>query len=281
MRSRWAALAAAIPLIAGWAMATASPAAAGLPGQAFPAPGGLASRMGHLSAGGGLRTRLGPAMAEQNVVSSSNWAGYADTGIAGQFTSVVSSWVQPAGHCGSGDQYAAFWIGLDGYSSSTVEQAGSEVDCAGRTPRYYAWYEMYPGAEVNFANPVKAGDPITGSVSYQGSSRFRLTLKDTTQRWSRAVTKILTDASRSSAEVIAEAPCCTSGGGILPLTRFGQVSFAAARVNSARLCQLGPVEVTMPGTTVSSLSRCGAFRVSDTGTGSGRPFTFGRNQGGF
>ena len=63
-----------------------------------------------------------------------------------------------AGTCSRGDQYAAFWVGLDGYTSSSVEQTGSEVDCVGRTAEYYAWYEMYPGPSENYSNTVRAGD---------------------------------------------------------------------------------------------------------------------------
>ena len=70
------------------------------------------------------------------TAESTNWSGYA--GTTGTYTSVTASWIQPAGHCTGGDQYAAFWVGLDGYSSSTVEQTGSEVDCIGRTAQYYA-----------------------------------------------------------------------------------------------------------------------------------------------
>ncbi len=35
-------------------------------------------------------------------------------------------------------QDSSFWIGLDGYNNSTVEQTGSEVDCSGSTPEYYS-----------------------------------------------------------------------------------------------------------------------------------------------
>ena len=35
----------------------------------------------------------------------------------------------------------------------------------------------------------------------------------------------VTNAKRSSAEWIAEAPCCTAGGGILPLSNFGTILF--------------------------------------------------------
>lgn len=56
-------------------------------------------------------------------------------------SSVSASWTQPTATCSRGDQYAAFWIGIDGYSSSTVEQTGTEADCVGNTAEYYAWYE--------------------------------------------------------------------------------------------------------------------------------------------
>jgi hypothetical protein len=205
------------------------------------------------------------------VVSSSNWAGYADTGSRDGFTNVAASWVQPAGQCSSGDQYSAFWVGLDGYTSSTVEQTGSEVDCVGQTAEYYAWYEIYPAAEVTFSNTVKAGDRFSASVRYVGSNKFRLTITDATQHWKRSATRRLAGAARSSAEVIAEAPCCTNSGGILPLTSFGTVSFSGATVNNADLCTLHPVEVTMPDASVSSLSNCQNFAASYTGPSSGLP----------
>ena len=84
------------------------------------------------------------------------------TGSNGTFTSVSSNWTEPVGHCGgAGGRYAAFWTGLDGYTSPTVEQIGTEVDCSGYFPRYYAWYEIYPGAAVNFTNPVSPGDQFS------------------------------------------------------------------------------------------------------------------------
>ena len=45
-----------------------------------------------------------------------------------------SSWVQPAASCSSQDSYSAFWIGIDGDGSDSVEQTGSEVDCSGGSP---------------------------------------------------------------------------------------------------------------------------------------------------
>jgi hypothetical protein len=61
------------------------------------------------------------------------------------------------------------------------------------------------------------------------------------------------------------------GVSVLPLTSFGTVNFSGATVNGAGLCQPSPVEITMPGVSVSSLSCPGNFSVSYTGSGGGWP----------
>jgi len=194
-----------------------------------------------------------------NEVSSTNWSGYA--GTTGTYTSVSASWTQPTGTCKSGDQYAAFWVGLDGYSSSTVEQTGSEVDCVGRTAEYYAWYEAYPAASENYSNTVKPGDHFNATVTYSGSNKFSLYIADTTQGWSHTTSVTVRGAARSSAEVIVEAPCCTNSGGILPLTDFGTVSLTSSMANGSAIGNAGGLtEIIMQDSqgrdedTVSSLS---------------------------
>ena len=175
---------------------------------------------------------------------STNWSGYAAT--TGTYTSVSASWTQPPGTCSRGDQYAAFWVGLDGYNSNTVEQTGSEVDCIGRTAEYYAWYEMYPAASQNYSNTVRPGDHFNASVTYEGNNQFSLFIADTTRQWSHTTVASLADAARSSAEVIIEAPCCTAGGGILRLADFGTVNITGSTANGAALGNAGgATEITM------------------------------------
>jgi hypothetical protein len=166
--------------------------------------------------------------------SSTNWSGYAVTGS--RFTSVSSSWTEPTVTC-SGTAYSSFWVGLDGDTSSTVEQTGTDADCSGATPKYYAWYEMYPKFPVNFSNPVHAGDKMSASVTTNGSGSFTLTISDGTA-WTKTVTARLKSARLSSAEVIAEAP--SSSGGVLPLANFGTVNFTAAKANGALLTSSTP-----------------------------------------
>jgi hypothetical protein len=180
--------------------------------------------------------------------TSANWSGYAAHGATDAFNSVSATWVQPAGQCTSGRAFSAFWVGLDGYTSTTVEQTGSSVDCTvGDLPKYYAWYEMYPADPVNFSNTVLAGDHFTASVTASGAI-FTLTISDTTQGWQQSVTQTLAKAKKSSAEIIAEAPCCTNAGGILPLTDFGSMKFKQADANGAPIGNSSPGKIKMaPG----------------------------------
>jgi hypothetical protein len=163
------------------------------------------------------------------TAESTNWSGYAVLGSS--FTSASGSWVVPAVNCSGvrGDQYSAFWVGLDGYSSSTVEQTGTLSDCVGRTAVYSAWYEFYPQGLIEIGSlPVKPGDIMFASVVYSTSTeKFTVTIKDETTGKSYSKSASVSGASRSSAEWIAEAPCCTNGGGILPLADFGTVNFGA------------------------------------------------------
>jgi hypothetical protein len=154
--------------------------------------------------------------------SSSNWSGFAVLGTS--FTSAYASWTVPTATCSSGTQYAAFWVGLDGYNSSTVEQTGTDSDCDGRTPNYYAWYEFYPEPSFEINMTVTPGDQMAASVVYSGSE-FTITIKNETTGKIFRKSSTVAGAQRSSAEWIAEAPCCTAGGGILPLADFGTVLF--------------------------------------------------------
>jgi hypothetical protein len=248
MLRRWCVLLAMLAVTVGTAFA-AGPASAAtglVPGQAGFVGGGVSwpwppPGTDNWVPGGPVNLIGRTFTSHQGMAESTNWSGYA--GTTGTYTSVSATWTQPKGTCTSGDQYAAFWVGLDGYSSSTVEQTGSEVDCIGRTAEYYAWYAAYPAASMEYSTktyPVKAGDVFNASVVYSTTnSDFVLTLNDQTESWTATTTVAVANAQRSSAEVIAEAPCCTFFGGILPLTDFGTVNFSNAMANGADLGAAG------------------------------------------
>jgi hypothetical protein len=242
MFKRWCIPLTALALVAGsWLAAGSASASAAARGPAAAAAG--------FSPGGLLIRPVGadrpavPGVRNQEV-ESSNWSGYAATGGNGAFSSVSSSWTEPTATCSSGsDQYAAFWVGLDGYNSGSVEQTGTDSDCAGSTPDYYGWYEMYPANPVYYSNPVAPGDHISASVTFSGSETYTLVLTDSSQGWTQTITENESGLDRSSAEVITEAP--SSGTGVLPLADFGTVSYSSATANGTALGSESPTEIIM------------------------------------
>ena len=60
---------------------------------------------------------------------------------------------------------AAFWVGLDGDNSDTVEQIGTEGYSEG-VAGYDAWYEMYPLYPVTIDMAIHPGDVLTGTVTW-------------------------------------------------------------------------------------------------------------------
>jgi peptidase A4-like protein len=171
----------------------------------------------------------------QGAASSSNWSGYAVTGAKGSVQDVKGSWIVPSVTCNGGTQYASFWVGIDGFNSGTVEQIGTDADCRGGVPTYYAWFEFYPHPMFTINTvAVQPGDVIAADVSYDPRSRqFTVSLKNTTNGQSFGSSTKVNSAQRSSAEWVAEAP--SSAGGILPLADFVSVSYSAdtAGVNGA------------------------------------------------
>jgi hypothetical protein len=171
---------------------------------------------------------------------SSNWSGYAVTGVGStatvasttmSFADVTGTWTQPAASCTPGQSTsAASWVGLGGYTvgSNALEQAGTSADCsASGKATYYAWYELVPATSVTLKLKIFPGDVITSTVFIKGTDVL-VQVKNRTRH--TFFTKHLQMASPdlTSAEWIAEAPSeCTVAGfcRTVPLTNFGSVTF--------------------------------------------------------
>src|SRR5271166_218699 len=67
----------------------------------------------------------GAATSASNAQVSQNWAGYVAGSSDGstQFSNVSGSWVQPASKCTSGQDYAAFWVGIGGSGQSSSDSS--------------------------------------------------------------------------------------------------------------------------------------------------------------
>jgi Peptidase A4 family len=247
MARHWWVVPATLALVVGSALAAGAAFASPATGHAGPV---------HVIPGRPMigRAAPGPAIRPDasggtlNVVKSSNWSGYAaHLPRKHVYHSVSASWVQPRARCAAstGDEFAAFWVGLDGYNSTSVEQTGTDSDCDGTTPTYYGWFEMFPAAPVVFKNPVMAGDHMSASVTFSGVEKYTLVLTDATRHWTRTIVRRNASLARSSAEVITEAPSSGATGAVLPLANFGTVRFSLIRINGLVLKKETPSRIVM------------------------------------
>ena len=195
---------------------------------------------------------LAPKLFHDNGTSNStNWSGYAVTGPTGSVTSVSGSWIVPT-VTGSKrtTAYSSFWVGIDGFSSNTVEQTGTDSDWQRGRPVYYAWYEFYPNPMYQISMTVRPGNIMTASVTYSGGL-FTVTITDKTTGTTFTKSSTVSGAQENSAEWIAEAP--SSYTGVLPLANFGTVKFGQDYTAVSGTCTAKVGETT---------GNIGSFRTS-------------------
>jgi hypothetical protein len=203
-------------------------------------------------------------------------AGYAVDTNVGSVTDVKGSWIVPNVYPSSKkDQYVCFWVGIDGDTSDTIEQIGTDCYVSKGIPQYTAWYEFYPKNYVPIPSnlmKIKPGDMISAEVKYDPiQNAFILSINDTdpsnpsnVQTFSTSPVKVK-NAKRNSAEWITEA---VSG---VTLAKFDTVTFSS---NSAKI-DGNPYYLTsstakrinmvsnsgLPMATPSDLSSDGSFSV--------------------
>ncbi|WP_188681534.1 G1 family glutamic endopeptidase [Thermogymnomonas acidicola] len=171
---------------------------------------------------------MGGAIFSQS--ESLNWAGYVAVSSDYSVHNATMSLIIPDTST-SGNSYAAFWVGIDGYNDNTVEQTGILAEPSGfghnEHTVYLVWYEFYPAAPVYASFTAQAGDYVYASVTYEGSQTFTTSISVYTP--SGQLVGTLTDTATvsgaldDSAEWIVEAP--SSSTGILPLANFGTAYF--------------------------------------------------------
>lgn len=175
-----------------------------------------------------IRSEQGPSL---------NWSGYAIsdpdvTSVSGTFA--VPTVSGPASVGGLPTDISV-WVGIDGYTSGTVEQIGvsGSYSSTSGSASYSAWWEMYPRVSMTIHSmTVSAGDVMTASVNYLGRGSFQLSMTDTTTGQSFSTTQKApvggpNVAQRNSAEWVVERAATIAKGylTILPLATFSIVTF--------------------------------------------------------
>jgi hypothetical protein len=199
-------------------------------------------------------------------VDSNNWSGYADTGS--NYSTVTGSWTEPSVTCTSTTSLAAFWVGIDGFSSGSVEQDGTLAECYGGAAYYFTWWEMYPSNDIQVVgDTLRSGDHISASVVRSGTS-YTLKVTDSTRSGDSFSTKQgCSSCANSSAEWIAEAPSGSSG--IYPLPNFHSWSETGATVKSGSksgvISTFSDDEITMVDSSGKVEAQPGALNGSGNG----------------
>ncbi len=179
---------------------------------------------------------------ENGAVSSNNWSGSADVNNLTSYNTkksyyfIISDYVVPMAEqafsvCDGGWDYSSSWVGIDGFNSNDVLQAGTESDayCNGGTTAsfYSAWIEWFPFSETRISLPVTGGDDMFVEVwntsSVQGYAY--LVNENTGQVQEYGLNPPSgTQLVGNSAEWVVERPGV--GGGLANLTNYMQDFFA-------------------------------------------------------
>jgi len=200
-------------------------------------------------------------------VQSTNWSGYADDNTAGNtYSKVAANWTEPSASCsGSATSLAAFWVGIDGYTSSSVEQDGTLVECYRGSAYYYTWWEMYPSNAIQVVGEsLSPGDSISASVSKSGGS-YTLKVTDSTHSAnSFSTTQTCSSCADTSAEWVAEAP--SGSAGVYPLSNFHSWTASSATVTSG---STAGVISTFPDDEMTMVDSSGAVKAQPGSLNSG------------
>jgi len=197
---------------------------------------------------------------------STNRSGYADDNTRGNtYASVTASWTEPSASCTSTTALAAFWVGIDGFTSGSVEQDGTLIECFGGSAFYFTWWEMFPTNAIQVVGQtLRPGDHIAASVVRSGSS-YTLKVTDSSRSGdSFTTTQSCSTCVNTSAEWIAEAPSNSSG--VLPLANFHSWTASSATVKSGTT---NGVISTFPDDEITMVNGSGQVKAQPGALGSG------------
>ncbi len=157
---------------------------------------------------------------------STNWAGYAVGG--GRYSSVGAQWTVPNLSTGGRSGFSALWVGIDGYTSPALIQAGTEADFYNGAAHYSAWWEILPAPAVTIRTlSVRPGDRMSVMITRVSAGRWRIVVRDA--RSGSYATSRAYAGPATSAEWIEETPIV--GGRTTPLAAHATVVFDNATLN--------------------------------------------------
>jgi Peptidase A4 family len=206
------------------------------------------------------------------ATDSSNWSGYADCDNSTRpfaKSYIYAYWIMPVaqhafGNSSGGWDYSSQWVGIDGYGSPDVLQAGTEADAyasSGTNATFYAaWIEWYPFNESRISNFLVApGNEMFVEVWNTTATVGHAYLLNVTTQQAVSFTFNApsgTNLVGNSAEWIVERPGI--GGSLATLTNYVACPFdacyAGGSVNGGTYNRLYYPGINLAGTTVYAIS---------------------------
>lgn len=227
----------------------------------------------------------GPHVPATKNGTSNNWSGYTVLNSATSYGSssfyfLVGDYVEPVaeqafGACTGGWDYSSAWVGIDGYGTGDVLQAGSEADayCSGSSKNtYYSfWYEWYPAGSVRIGSfPIAPGDDIFAEVWSTNNTTGHAYLVNYNNNQSVSLTFYAPSGTHlvgNSAEWIVERPGV--GGGLSTLSNYIEDFFEDAYAYDFSN------HYSYPGAPYSGLSSVPVTMVDNSGYGISYPSLLG------
>ena len=177
-----------------------------------------------------------------NTVFSHNWGGYVAKQSIPAYIGVAAQWVEPAyaaPTAGCATPQASIWVGVGGYKTQSLLQAGTALTASGAHVAWYEWLSPLSSVPMLlFTNSsIRAGDSIYAYVSVStnlSQVTFNVTNLSTSTYYTQRVTMtpISNFLEGTSAEVIAERITLVAGStsSLADLANFGTIPFTNAQV---------------------------------------------------
>lgn len=195
---------------------------------------------------------------EGHTIHSTNWSGYAVTSKRRRITAVTGSFTVPKVTGTAPFGFAATWMGIGGYNTHDLIQAGTAEDSKSGGlygKQYFAWYELLPAGERHVHKcigdrkcRVEPGNRISVAVRKVGANSWMISMTNSGHwHWGKRVGY---SSSRSSAEWILEAPSIGSvQTNLAPVgtVHFGPTSRYAAAGSGHVIAGGHPVKIILTG----------------------------------
>jgi Peptidase A4 family len=206
----------------------------------------------------------------RNLATSTNWSGYISMG--GPYRSVTGTFTVPYITQYVSGSTISEWVGIDGYTSGSLIQAGiNEIPEGQGQWVVEPWWEVWPSPQrLATGMMVRSGQSVTVTLRHVSNERWGITLTDDTNG-DAFNTEQEYKGMLSSADWVVEANA-QDNGNPTQLAPFSQLSFShlAAAGTETRLTCLVMVQRDQAVSTPSALWSGGFDVVDGAATATGQ-----------